>query len=356
MAISTTFQGLVPRPGSNVKKPLLINQGLVQRPGSQTPPNAMTTINQGFVQRPGSQGTVNVNPVNTSAAPQPTSSVPALRLPSNMQASGNVPLSTANTPKVPNVTEPSPAPTNEQDCLKAGGRWVDGVCQLYQKAPEYVPPPNTPTQATPQAASSVLHNQQQASNPIAQAVANTFTSQVQGMGDKMYKLAEMDINKAQEDATLRQLQNDAAKGMAFSTSNLDAQNDIIRDASIRRMTARSEADAKQAELDMQAAEQAKQMNIYAAQGQLAPGGIGSFTPGAITPSSFMSPGPNLGLGALPALAELPTSFPGVDVSAATSTDDEPHTDTAGHKCKLGETDADGRCPSNPDFVPEFQKD
>ena len=187
MAISTTFQGLVPRPGGIVKKPPVINQGLIQRPGSQGPV-ITTPVNQGTVARPGGVTTT------TSGTGSATS---------------NTPVSSANTPTVPNVTQA--APTNQQDCLKAGGRWVDGVCQLYEKAPEYVAPTAGPKQPTPQAATSVLHNQQQASNPIAQAVANTFTSQVQGMGDKMYKLAEMDINKAQEDATLRQLQNDAAK-------------------------------------------------------------------------------------------------------------------------------------------------
>lgn len=248
------------------------------------------------------------------------------------------------------VKKPGSEHTTEDACLKAGGRWVNGACQVYEKAPEYTPQPATSQQATPESATSLLHKKQQASNPIAQGVADTFSKQVKGLGEKMYRLKEMDINRAQEEEILRQLQNDAHVGRSFSTSSLDAQSDIIREAAIRRMTAKDETEAKQAELDMMAAEQTQAIMLLAEQGQLAPGGVGAFTPGAI--SGFIPPGKNLGLGALPAEAELPTTWPGKESDAETKAknDDEEHTDSNGYKCKYGETDNNGYCPNNPNFT------
>ena len=248
------------------------------------------------------------------------------------------------------VKKPGSEHTTEDACLKAGGRWVDGVCQMYEKAPEYTPQPATPQQKTPESATSLLHKKQQASNPIAQTVADTFTKQVKGLGEKMYRLQEMDINRAQEEETLRQLQNDAHVGRAYSTSNMDAQSDIIREAAIRRMTAKDASEAKQAELDMMAAEQTQAVMLLAEQGQLAPGGVGAFTPGAI--SGFIPPGKNLGLGALPAEAELPTTYPGQqsDAEAKAKSDNEEHTDGDGYRCMYGETDPNGYCPNNPKYT------
>ena len=144
MAISTTFQGLVPRPGGIVKKPPVINQGLIQRPDSQGP--AVTTIsNQGLVQRPGSQGPDITSPVNQGTVARPGGVTTTTS--GTGSATSNTPVSSANTPTVPNVTQA--APTNQQDCLKAGGRWVDGVCQLYEKAPEYVAPATGPKKWNP---------------------------------------------------------------------------------------------------------------------------------------------------------------------------------------------------------------
>ena len=246
--------------------------------------------------------------------------------------------------------KPGSEHTTEDACLKAGGRWVDGACQVYQKAPEYTPQPATPQQKTPESATSLLHKKQQASNPIAQTVADTFTKQVKGLGEKMYRLQEMDINRAQEEETLRQLQNDAHVGRSYSTSNMDAQSDIIREAAIRRMSAKDASEAKQAELDMMAAEQTQQVMLLSEQGKLAPGGVGAFTPGAI--SGFMPSGTNLGLGALPAEASLPTTWPGKESAAEAKAkgDNEEHTDGDGHKCKYGETDPNGYCPNNPKYT------
>ena len=248
----------------------------------------------------------------------------------------------------------TPPPTNENDCLKAGGRWVEGVCQMYEKVPEYTPQPAVSQQPTPESETSLLHKKQQASNPIAQTVANTFASQVKGLGDKMYKLQEMDINRAQEEATLRQLQSDAHVGRAYSTSNMDAQTDIIRDAAIRRMTAKDATEAKQAELDMMAAEQAQNAMLLAEQGKLAPGAAGVFAPGAIPTSSFMPSGQNLGLGALPAVADLPTTWPGKPGSAEAKKEEEdanaPYTDPGNFKCTYSELDKNGNCPTNPKYV------
>lgn len=248
----------------------------------------------------------------------------------------------------------TPPPTNENDCLKAGGRWVEGVCQMYEKVPEYTPQPAVSQQKTPESATGLLKKKQDAGDLVSKTVANTFLSQVKGLGDQMYKLDEMGINKAQEDALRTQLQNDAAVGRAFSTSNIDAQTDIIRDASIRRMNAKDAGAAKDAELEMMAAEQAQKIALYNEQGQLAPGAAGVFAPGAIPTSSFMPSGQNLGLGALPAVADLPTTWPGKPGSAGSKEEEEdanaPYTDPGNFKCTYSELDKNGNCPNNPKYV------
>jgi len=251
------------------------------------------------------------------------------------------------------TTKPTP-PTNEDDCLKAGGRWVEGVCQMYEKEPEYKPQPAVSQQKTPESATGLLKKKQDAGDPVAKGVASTFLSQVQGLGDQMYKLEAMGINEAKKNALRTQLQNDAAVGRAFSMSNMDAQTDIIREAALRRLNAKDATEAKQAELDMMAAEQAQNAMLLAEQGKLAPGAAGVFAPGAIPTSSFMPSGQNLGLGALPAVTDLPTTWPGkpgaAEAKAEQEDADAPYEDPGGFKCKYGDLDKNDNCPTNPKYV------
>jgi len=307
--------------------------GVTPRPGTTTG----QTVN---LQTPGVSTPATVGTIVTPATP----GVSLLR-------GGGAGTTQAGT-KAPAKTPP---PTNENDCLKAGGRWVKGVCQMYEKVPEYTPQPAVSQQKTPEPATGLLKKKQDAGDPIAKGVASTFLSQVQGLGDQMYKLEEMGINKYQDDALREQLQNASAVGMAFSTSDMDARTDIIREAALKRLNAKDVTKAKQAELDMMAAEQAQKIALYNEQGQLAPGAAGVFAPGAIPTSSFMPSGQNLGLGALPAVADLPTTWPGKPGSAEAKKEEEdanaPYEDTGGFKCKYDELDENGNCPTNPKYVP-----
>jgi hypothetical protein len=192
-----------------------------------------------------------------------------------------------------------------------------------------------------------------AGTPLSVSVRDHLFGEATGVGSKYKRLAEMDEDREFREKQLAQAQAFASKGMSFSTAQLDAETDMIREAAKRRLITADEAAKLQAELQMNALKTAEPIELLAAAGKIGDAGYGgSFTPGAIDTSRFMDP-ERFGLVKPPGFSGLPAEVGETSEESGPPEDgitDGKFTDSTGTVCNVDSAfeNADGTwsCPKS----------
>ena len=192
-----------------------------------------------------------------------------------------------------------------------------------------------------------------AGTPLSVSVRDHLFGEATGVGSKYKRLAEMDEDREFREKQLAQAQAFASKGMSFSTAQLDAETDMIREAAKRRLITADEAAKLQAELQMNALKTAEPIELLAAAGKIGDAGYGgSFTPGAIDTSRFMDP-ERFGLVKPPGFSGLPAEVGETSEESGPPKDgitDGKFTDSTGTVCNVDSAfeNADGTwsCPKS----------
>ena len=127
-----------------------------------------------------------------------------------------------------------------------------------------------------------------AGTPLSVSIRDHLFGEAGGAASEYKRLSAMDEDREFRENQLAQAQAFASKGMSFSTAQLDAETDMIRDAAKRRLITADEAAKLEHELKMSALKTAEPIELLAASGKLGDAGYGGiFTPGEIDTSRFM---------------------------------------------------------------------
>ena len=127
-----------------------------------------------------------------------------------------------------------------------------------------------------------------AGTPLSVSIRDHLFGEAGGAASEYKRLSAMDEDREFRENQLAQAQAFASKGMSFSTAQLDAETDMIRDAAKRRLITADEAAKLEHELKMSALRTAEPIELLAASGKLGDAGYGGiFTPGEIDTSRFM---------------------------------------------------------------------
>ena len=183
-----------------------------------------------------------------------------------------------------------------------------------------------------------------AGTPLSVSIRDHLFGEAGGAASEYKRLSAMDEDREFRENQLAQAQAFASKGMSFSTAQLDAETDMIRDAAKRRLITADEAAKLEHELKMSALRTAEPIELLAAAGKLGDAGYGgTFTPGAIDTSRFMD-SDRFGLAKPPGFSGLPAEFEPDDVK------ESKYTDSTGVTCDIGRAfkNADGvlMCPTS----------
>jgi len=242
------------------------------------------------------------------------------------------------------ITDPSPSSS-----LDTGY----GADEPIEKAPRYKyrEPTVKPTPGISE--TERVRAKVDAGTPLSVSVRDHLFGEATGVGSKYKRLAEMDEDREFREKQLAQAQAFAAKGMSFSTAQLDAETDMIREAAKRRLITADEAAKLQAELQMNALKTAEPIELLAAAGKIGDAGYGgSFTPGAIDTSRFMDP-ERFGLVKPPGFSGLPAEVGETSEESGPPKDgitDGKFTDSTGTVCNVDSAfeNADGTwsCPKS----------
>ena len=240
--------------------------------------------------------------------------------------------------------------TTEETCRAAGGQWVDGACQIYEKADPYEYVDEAPKEPKQISETKRLDVKQKIGSPIAESVRSTMQGEVAGLGEKWRQLQDKDAERLMNEDMTRQAQEFAAKGMSFSSPMLASQKDTLREYAKQRQMSQDQADALQMQLNVQAYKNAEPIEQLAVSGRLGALEDKPFESGEIPDNLFMDP--KFGLKDAPGFSGLPKVFMCKEVGEdVTDITDEEHTDSGGYTCTYGEIDSTvfKRCPDNPDF-------
>ena len=183
-----------------------------------------------------------------------------------------------------------------------------------------------------------------AGTPLSVSIRDHLFGEAGGAASEYKRLSAMDEDREFRENQLAQAQAFASKGMSFSTAQLDAETDMIRDAAKRRLITADEAAKLEHELKMSALKTAEPIELLAAAGKLGDAGYGgTFKPGAIDTSRFMD-SDRFGLAKPPGFSGLPAEPEPDDVKEGK------YTDPTGVTCEIGKTfkNADGvvMCPTS----------
>ena len=272
----------------------------------------------------------------------------------------------------------SETPHTPESCAAAGGVWnpVTRSCDIrdvkitdpppsssldtgygadepIEKAPRYKYREPTVKPAPGLSETERVRAKVDAGTPLSVSVRDHLFGEATGVGSKYKRLAEMDEDREFREKQLAQAQAFASKGMSFSTAQLDAETDMIREAAKRRLITADEAAKLQAELQMNALKTAEPIELLAAAGKIGDAGYGgSFTPGAIDTSRFMDP-ERFGLVKPPGFSGLPAEVGEKSKESGPPKDgitDGKFTDSTGTVCNVDSAfeNADGTwsCPKS----------
>ena len=239
--------------------------------------------------------------------------------------------------------------TTEETCRAAGGQWVDGACQIYEKADPYEYVDEDPKEPKQVSETKRLEVKQEKGTSIAESVKSTMQGEVAGLGEKWRQLQDKDAERLMNEDMTRQAQEFAAKGMSFSSPMLASQKDTLREYAKQRQMTQDQSDALQMQLNVQAFKNAEYIEQLGVAGRLGAIEDGSFVPGDIPDNLFMDP--KFGLGDAPGFSGLPKDWPGKETGEPVEeiTDDTPFTDSEGWECKVSELDNLKRCPQNSNY-------
>ena len=239
--------------------------------------------------------------------------------------------------------------TTEETCRAAGGIWVDGACQIYEKADPYEYVDEAPKEPKQISETKRLDVKQKIGSPIAESVRSTMQGEVAGLGEKWRQLQDKDAERLMNEDMTRQAQEFAAKGMSFSSPMLASQKDTLREYAKQRQMTQDQADALQMQLNVQAFKNAEPIEQLAAAGRLGALEDKPFESGEIPDNLFMDP--KFCLGDAPGFSGLPKDWPGKETGEPIDEidDDTPFTDAEGYECKVGELDNLRRCPQNSNY-------
>jgi len=272
-------------------------------------------------------------------------------------------------------------PELQVQCEQAGGTWTNGACVMpsdeeeegdtpescaakgepwywdeetqtctidesWEKAPAYTPAGEEDKVSKPGSETERVQAKRDTGTDFADSVAETMKGEVEGLGAKSAELRGMDISREAQDAQLAAAQQWAAKGMSFSTPMLHAEEDFIRDLSIKRLINEDQAQAMQAKLDLQAWNNSEPIQKLAAASKLsATGQPGGFEPGEIDVSEVMDP--DFSNITIPGFSGLPKNISKIFVDYNENPLyelGENITDPAGNVCDYVDLDESGYCP------------
>ena len=201
-----------------------------------------------------------------------------------------------------------------------------------------------------------------AGTPLSVSIRDHLFGEAGGAASEYKRLSAMDEDREFRENQLAQAQAFASKGMSFSTAQLDAETDMIRDAAKRRLITADEAAKLEHELKMSALKTAEPIELLAASGKLGDAGYGGiFTPGEIDTSRFMDSerfglekppgftGGSRGVVSGAAPSGTATEAPSTSGPPKDEVKDGKFTDKAGTSCDVGDAfeNADGSwsCPA-----------
>jgi len=240
-----------------------------------------------------------------------------------------------------------------ESCAAKGEPWYwdeeTQTCTIdesWEKAPAYTPAGEEDKVSKPGSETERVQAKRDTGTDFADSVAETMKGEVEGLGAKSAELRGMDISREAQDAQLAAAQQWAAKGMSFSTPMLNAEEDFIRDLSIKRLINEDQAQAMQAKLDLQAWNNSEPIQKLAAASKLsATGQPGGFQPGEIDVSEVMDP--DFSNITIPGFSGLPKNISKIFVDYNENPLyelGENITDPAGNVCDYNELDDNGYCP------------
>ena len=253
----------------------------------------------------------------------------------------------------------------QNECEQAGGTWNGSSCDMpddddngddeddddedidesWEKADPYQTIDEQDKIAKPGSETERVQEKYDIGTAFAESVANTLKGEVAGFGAKSAELAGLDIDREAQDIQLAAAQQWASKGMSFSTPMLDAETDMIRDLSRKRLINEDQAIAMQAKLDLGAWNASEPIQKLAAASKLGEvQGQDLFTPGAIDTTEVMDD--EFGI-TLPGFSGLPENISKVfqDYNENPLYELAQNiTDPDGYVCDYDELDEDGYCP------------
>ena len=222
------------------------------------------------------------------------------------------------------------------------------IDETWEKAPAYTPAGEEDKVSKPGSETERVQAKRETGTDFADSVAETMRGEVEGLGAKSAELRGMDISREAQDTQLAAAQQWAAKGMSFSTPMLHAEEDFIRDLSIKRLINEDQAQAMQSKLDLQAWNNSEPIQKLAAASKLsATGQPGGFQPGEIDVSEVMDP--DFSNITIPGFSGLPKNMSKIFSDPEYNQNPlfelaENITDPAGNVCDYDELDEDGYCP------------
>ena len=222
------------------------------------------------------------------------------------------------------------------------------IDETWEKAPAYTPAGEEDKVSKPGSETERVQAKRETGTDFADSVAETMRGEVEGLGAKSAELRGMDISREAQDTQLAAAQQWASKGMSFSTPMLHAEEDFIRDLSIKRLINEDQAQAMQSKLDLQAWNNSEPIQKLAAASKLsATGQPGGFQPGEIDVSEVMDP--DFSNITIPGFSGLPKNMSKIFSDPEYNQNPlfelaENITDPAGNVCDYDELDEDGYCP------------
>ena len=253
----------------------------------------------------------------------------------------------------------------QNECEQAGGTWNGSSCDMpddddngddeddddedidesWEKADPYQTIDEQDKIAKPGSETERVQEKYDIGTDFAESVANTLKGEVAGFGAKSAELAGLDIDREAQDIQLAAAQQWASKGMSFSTPMLDAETDMIRDLSRKRLINEDQAMAMQSKLDLGAWNASEPIQKLAAASKLGEvQGQDLFTPGAIDTTEVMDD--EFGI-TFPGFSGLPENISKVfqDYNENPLYELAQNiTDPDGYVCDYDELDEDGYCP------------
>jgi len=242
-----------------------------------------------------------------------------------------------------------------ESCAAKGEPWYwdeeTQTCTIdesWEKAPAYTPAGEEDKVSKPGSETERVQAKREIGTDFADSVAETMKGEVEGLGAKSAELRGLDISREAQDAQLAAAQQWAAKGMSFSTPMLHAEEDFIRDLSIKRLINEDQAQAMQAKLDLQAWNNSEPIQKLAAASKLRLHleQLGGFEPGEIDVSEVMDP--DFSNITIPGFSGLPENISKIFVDYNENPLyklGENITDPAGNVCDYNELDDNGYCPT-----------